>query len=140
MIFKEAVPWWRTRFEERLAQHPGGQITARIDGVEKFLSLEARDRVLDLACGDGRQTLELSRRGYRVLGIDSEKAPLAAALRTAREERLNVHFLRSDLRKLSYRCEFDAVVNLGSSIGYLPPDEFESRWLDGNSPTQDQAA
>ena len=29
---------------------------------------------------------------------------------------------------------------LHSSIGYLPPDEFESQWLAGNSPMQDQAA
>jgi transposase InsO family protein len=29
---------------------------------------------------------------------------------------------------------------LHSSIGYLPPNEFESRWLEGNSPMQDQAA
>lgn len=29
---------------------------------------------------------------------------------------------------------------LHSSIGYLPPNEFESRWLEGNFPMQDQAA
>ena len=29
---------------------------------------------------------------------------------------------------------------LHSSIGYLPPDEFESQWLQGNYPTKNQAA
>jgi transposase InsO family protein len=29
---------------------------------------------------------------------------------------------------------------LHSSIGYVPPDEFESRWFEGNSPRKNQAA
>jgi SAM-dependent methyltransferase len=107
------------------------KVQAQVDGVERYISLEPRSRVLDLSCGNGRQTLELARRGYRVLGIDSQEGPLAAARAAAREERLNVHFLHTDIRQISYRGEFDVVVNLQSAIGYLPNDRDHLRVLEG---------
>jgi len=119
------------RFEESLAQHPGPQVQAQVDGVERFISLEPRARILDLSCGDGRQTLELARRGYRVLGIDSHEEPLAEARHLARDERLNVHFIHTDTRNISYRGEFDAVLNLFASIGYLPNDRDHLKVLEG---------
>ncbi|MBI5239140.1 MAG: class I SAM-dependent methyltransferase [Elusimicrobia bacterium] len=104
---------------------------AQVDGVERYITLEPRARVLDLACGSGRQTLELARRGYRVLGVDSAEGPLAEARAAARQERLNAHFLHTDIRQISYRGEFDAVVNLHSSIGCLPNDRDHLRVLEG---------
>ena len=107
------------------------QAQAQVDGVERYISLEPRSRVLDLSCGAGRQTLELARRGYRVLGIDSDEGPLAAARAAAGQERLNIHFLHTDIRQISYRGEFDVVVNLHSSIGALPNDRDHLRVLEG---------
>jgi D-alanine-D-alanine ligase len=108
-----------------------GSVEAQVDGVERGIRLEPRARILDLACGDGRQTLELARRGYRVLGIDSREGPLAEARRAAREERLNVHFIHTDMRQISYRGEFDAVVNLCAPIGLFPNDRDHLRVLEG---------
>lgn len=34
------------------------------------LKLQGNERILDLACGYGRHSLELARRGYDVTGID----------------------------------------------------------------------
>jgi SAM-dependent methyltransferase len=107
------------------------QSAAQVDGVERYITLEPRARVLDLSCGGGRQTLELARRGYRVLGVDCDEGPLAEARAAARQERLNVHFLHTDIRQISYRNEFDAVVNLHSSIGCLPNDRDHLRVLEG---------
>jgi len=110
---------------------PAAQVQAQVDGVERYISLEPRSRVLDLSCGNGRQTLELARRGYRVLGIDSQEGALAAARAAAREERLNVHFLHTDIRQISYRGEFDVVVNLQCALGLLPNDRDQLRVLEG---------
>ena len=114
-----------------MTKKEGDRLQDRIDGVERFLSLEPRARVLDLACGEGRQTLELARRGYRVLGIDSLEAALTEARHAAREERLNAHFMKSDIRQLSYRSEFDAVVNLFSSFGFFPAERDDLKTLEG---------
>ncbi len=117
--------------EASLPLPSAAQISAQVDGVERYINLEPRSRVLDLACGSGRQTLELARRGYRVLGIDSQEGPLAAARAAAREERLNVHFLHTDIRQISYRGEFDVVVNLQTSLGCLLNDRDHLRVLEG---------
>lgn len=127
---KDAAFWWRTHIDDNPSSRPAYQIKAQIDGIESYLNLEPRARILDLACGSGRQTLELARRGYRVLGIDGAEEPLAAARAAARAERLNVHFLKSDIRQISYRSEFDAVVNLFASFGYFPHERDDLKVLE----------
>lgn len=125
---REIDRWWRSGAEGRPpAQH---SVREDVDGVMLFLSLEPRSRVLDLSCGSGRQTLELSRRGHRVLGIDSLDALHAEAQKAGRAEKLNVHFLKGDIRQLGYRAEFDAVVNLYSSFGSFPQERDDLRTLE----------
>lgn len=100
------------------------------DGVERFLNLEARSRVLDLGCGAGRRTLELARRGHRVLGVDPDEKALAAARLAAKSERLNVHFMKQDLGELSYRAEFDAIVCFDGAFGRGESDRDDLRALE----------
>ena len=79
---KEALSWWRMHLEDDPTRRPHAHVKAQIDGVERFLALEPRSRVLDLGCGAGRRTIELARRGHRVLGVDpDERALLASRLR-----------------------------------------------------------
>jgi SAM-dependent methyltransferase len=127
---KEAAFWWRSHFDDNPTYRPANQIKARIEGVERFLALEPRSRVLDLACGSGRQALELARRGHRVLGVDGAEEALSQARTAARGERLNVHFLKMDIRQIPYRAEFDAVVNLFSSFGYFASERDDLKALD----------
>lgn len=126
---KSAAHWWRTHFGDGPGAHPAALVEGQIDGVERFLSLEPRSRVLDLACGAGRQTLEIARRGHRVLGIDSSEGALAEARQAARAEKLNVHFLKADARNIPYRADFDAVTVLFGAFGYLPGERDDLKVL-----------
>lgn len=103
---------------------------AKVDGIERFLALEPRSRVLDVGCASGKGTLELARRGHRVLGIDPDERALAVARAAAKGERLNVHFMKTDPREISYRGDFDAVVCLDGAFGRLPSDRDDLRALD----------
>jgi SAM-dependent methyltransferase len=105
-------------------------VKAHVDGLERFLALEPRSRVLDLGCGSGRGTIELARRGHRVLGIDPDESALASGRAAAKGERLNVHFMKADPREISYRADFDAVVCLDGAFGRLPSDRDDLRALD----------
>lgn len=53
--------------------------TREIDFVLSLANLNPGGRVLDIGCGPGRHSLEMARRGYRVLGIDPAAAMIAAA-------------------------------------------------------------
>lgn len=123
--------WQRIHFKGNPASDPVSQLQAQIDGVEGFLKQEPRARILDLACGEGRQTLELARRGYRVLGLDAHEAPLVAARLAAKSEQLNAHFLKTDPRRINYQAEFDSVVSLFMSFGYFPSERDNLRVLEG---------
>lgn len=57
--------------------------------------VEGRD-VLDLACGHGRYTRELTRRGARAVGVDVSRRLIAAAEESEREQQLGLRYLLAD--------------------------------------------
>jgi SAM-dependent methyltransferase len=69
-------------------------------------------RVLDMACGHGRITRELARRGARVKGIDISKALLAKARESEESDPLGITYLHADVASSDALAgeTFDAVV------------------------------
>lgn len=96
---------------------PEVRIRQQVDGIERFLNLRFRARVLDLGCGGGAQTLELARRKYRVLGMDGSSRGLTSARHQARTEKLTAHFMVNDMRRIPYEGEFEAAINIRNPVG-----------------------
>jgi SAM-dependent methyltransferase len=72
-----------------------------------------RGRALDVGCGAGRVTLELQKRGFDAVGVDS--SPLAA--RAARLRGVDMVW-RTSLEKLGGRIgDFDSVILFGNNFG-----------------------
>ena len=95
-----------------------------VDFVVEALALEGGERVLDLACGYGRHSLELARRGYDVVGVDITPAYIADARAAAAGEGLDVTFLQGDVREVPFVDAFDVVLNMADgAIGYFPTEE-----------------
>lgn len=91
--------------------------------IEK-LGLKGGERILDLACGFGRHSLELARRGFDVTGIDITPDYIHYAAEQAEKKHLPARFICSDVRSADYENEFDAVLNMADgAIGYLENDE-----------------
>jgi SAM-dependent methyltransferase len=91
-----------------------------VDFLVSVLNLSGEERVLDLACGFGRHSLELARRGYSVTGVDITADYIADAQQVANQEGLTVTFNQSDVLKVSVQTEFDVVLNLADgAIGYF---------------------
>jgi len=102
-----------------------------VDFVVQALGLRGRERILDLACGFGRHSLELARRGFPVVGVDVTPEYVADARASARAEGLEVEFREADARDLEYRGEFDAVLSLADgAIGYFETEEENLRLFD----------
>ena len=90
----------------------------------KQLQLKGTEKILDLACGFGRHSLEFARRGYDVTGIDITPAYIDYANEQAKEESLNAKFFCQDIRTITFDKEFDVVLNMADgAIGYLEDDE-----------------
>lgn len=89
----------------------------------KEMGLRGNERILDLACGYGRHSLEFARRGYSVVGVDITKVYIDDAQAQAKKENLPAEFILSDIRDVSFENEFDVVINMADgAIGYLEDD------------------
>ena len=94
-----------------------------IDFLIKQLHLKGTEKILDLACGFGRHSLEFARRGYDVTGIDITPAYIDYANEQAKKENLNAKFICQDIRTITFDEEFDVVLNMADgAIGYLEDD------------------
>ena len=58
----------------------------QVDFLIKQLHLKGTEKILDLACGFGRHSLEFARRGYDVIGIDITPAYIDYANEQAKKE------------------------------------------------------
>jgi len=103
----------------------------QVDFILNLLELSGNERILDLACGYGRHSLELARRGFCVTGVDITKELIEDAKHTANAEALDADFLQCDIRDVSFVDEFDVVLNLADgAIGYLENDEENMKIFD----------
>ena len=67
-------------------------------------------KVLDIGCGTGRHCIELTQRGYSVIGIDLSASQLQKAKEKAELKNLHIDFFRYDARKLPFVSEFDVAI------------------------------
>ena len=83
---------------------------------------EADAIILDAGCGNGRHAIPLARAGYRVVAFDRSAPLLSAGRRLAAGARWPI-FMRGCYSSLPFRAgRFDAVLNLGTALGYLGDD------------------
>lgn len=104
------VDWYRTSFScdfRSLYWEAGGEEKAEL--ALAMLEPGKHERILDLACATGRRTLELSRRGFDVVGVDSRGELLEVAGGEAELEGLRPYFVEEDPRYLDFEQEFDLV-------------------------------
>jgi SAM-dependent methyltransferase len=121
--------WYAEAFDAASAEMAWTDRTGpEIDRVEKILQPRGGERILDMACGSGRHSLELRRRGFEVVGADISSDLIEIARRDAGGAGLDVDFVLADLRELDFEDEFDLVLNLNDgAIGYLESDEENRR-------------
>jgi len=82
------------------------------DFIEKEINYNKTARILDIGCGTGRHSIELTRRGYTVTGIDLSESMLERAKHKATEQNLIIDFQKHDARKLTFSNEYDLVIML----------------------------
>ena len=114
---------WREYYERTAGRPPRRTLLLALDGFGEGAGRAA----VDLGCGDGRDTVELLRRGWRVFAIDAEPA---AIQRLKRRDDLPAGLA---LRTLCVRFEDAAwpkvdLVNASFALPLCPPARFPKLW------------
>ena len=108
--------WYEALFENYGKKYDQESFTQGTLGECDFIETELKSdrslKILDVGCGTGRHTIELTKRGYDVTGIDLSAAQLARARKKAQDENLKINFQKQDARSLTFNGEFDAAIML----------------------------
>ena len=115
--------WFGEEYLELYSHRDASEAEAHVDFVERVFSGDGPRAVLDLACGAGRHTDALRRRGYRTLGLDLSITLLTRPPRLPR--------VAGDIRALPFAdATFDWVLNFFTSFGYFEAERENFRVLE----------
>lgn len=91
-----------------------------LDFIEGVLDIDKGSVILDLCCGEGRHSVGLRRRGYRVIGLDKSIILLNLARKRSRKLRL----VQADMRNIPLReSSCDAVICMFTSFGFFNEED-----------------
>jgi ubiquinone/menaquinone biosynthesis C-methylase UbiE len=97
----------------------------REEQFEFYTSLFDPDEceLLELACGTGIITIELARRGFKIVGIDNDEDMLAIAksklVASEEDTQKRVQFHCADMIDFTFNKQFGAIIIPTNSFGYL---------------------
>ena len=87
-----------------------------IDKLINHLQPPAHARMLDVACGKGRHSIQLAEKGFDVTGIDLSEDSIEGALQYQTD---TLHFYRHDMRLPFWINYYDYAFNFFTSFGYF---------------------
>jgi len=92
------------------------EAAAFIDRLLECLTPPATARILDVACGRGRHSVYLNKKGFDVIGIDLSGDSIKEALQYQNQR---LHFFVHDMRQSFWINYFDYAFNFFTSFGYF---------------------
>ncbi len=114
---------WNKRFESQdsyLGNRPSPFLA---DQISRIRRLTPGNKALDVACGEGRNSIFLAKNGYRVTGLDISEVGLAKAAARAGMEGVTVDFLRVDLDDYEIGERYDLILNFNFLLRKLIPQQ-----------------
>ena len=108
--------WYEELFENYGIKYDDENFTqgtfGECDFIEKEIEYNKETKILDIGCGTGRHSIELSKRGYDLVGIDLSESLLKRAKEKTIEQNLQIVFQKHDARNLPFLRQFDLVIML----------------------------
>lgn len=101
-----------------------------VDFIESEISHDKSLKILDIGCGTGRHSIELTLRGYQVTGFDLSASQLRKAREKAAQQGLTIEFFQADARDFDLHEAFDLAIMLcEGAFPLMETDEMNYRIL-----------
>jgi SAM-dependent methyltransferase len=99
-----------------------------VEGVIRLLKIKKGDKILDFPCGYGRHSIELAKKGFRVVAADINCKHLHVLTEMVSEQKKRhdmsgLIIENADMRKLQHGYGFNAVINMFYSFGFFETDQ-----------------
>jgi 2-polyprenyl-3-methyl-5-hydroxy-6-metoxy-1,4-benzoquinol methylase len=117
---------WNQRFESEesyLGRNPSPFLLRAIDTI---MQLSPGSRALDIACGEGRNSIFLALRGFSVEALDISDVGLEKAKLRAGHEGVEIDFQQVDLEEYGFTKQYDLIINFNFLLRDLIPIEVEA--------------
>ncbi|QEM67859.1 class I SAM-dependent methyltransferase [Geobacter sp. FeAm09] len=114
---------WNQRFEVEETYrgwNPSPFLEREIGRIQR---LAPGRRALDLACGQGRNSIFLARHGFRMTSLDISDVGIARGEEQARAVGVEIDFRRQDLEEWHLTGQYDLIVNINFLLRRLIPEE-----------------
>jgi len=93
------------------------QLSQDADFLISILNLKKKDKILDLACGHARHTIELKKRGFDVDGLDYSDHLLKKAENFAKHKQVQINFFKQDIHSINIKIKYDKIFLFFSEFG-----------------------
>ncbi|MFJ7859140.1 class I SAM-dependent DNA methyltransferase [Peribacillus sp. NPDC097206] len=85
--------------------------------------------IIDLACGTGRATIPLARKGYELIGVDVHKGMLDEAKRKSSDLNVHIKWIEQDARRLTLNVRSRLIFSVGNSFQHFLTNEDQDGFL-----------
>jgi len=99
------------------------QLQNDVDFLIGVLNLKKKDKILDLACGHGRHTIELKKKGFNIEGLDFSDYLLKTAKNRAKQEHLQIKFYKQNIHSINLKTKYDKIFLFFSEFGLFDPNK-----------------
>lgn len=124
---KDFQPHWSDYYKAVEGRPPRDTLLAALERFEAAPAIDHSRFAIDLGCGEGRDTIEILRRGWRVLGIDSNPEAIERLL--GREDLPNIEHLQTCVAKFEEAQWPEAdLVNASFCLPFCSPESFPQLW------------
>jgi cyclopropane fatty-acyl-phospholipid synthase-like methyltransferase len=114
---------------------PAGLTPVEVEFILREGLLQPGCKVLDLMCGYGRHSLELSRNGCIVTAVDNQEEYIKEIIEAVNADGLSVSAVRQDIVEYETDQVFDTIICMGNSFSFFDKEQTETiiqkigKWL-----------
>lgn len=112
---------WDERFKSEefvLGTNPSPYLAKNMEFIK---SMTPGKKALDIACGEGRNSIFLAKQGFTVTGLDISEAGLQKAGKWMERERLEIDFRSANLEEYEFSDTYDLIINFNFLLRDLIP-------------------
>jgi tellurite methyltransferase len=117
----ETLLKWDSRFRSEacvLGKNPSRYL---VDNMDFITSLVPGRRALDIACGEGRNSIYLAKQGFQVAGLDISETGLEKGRQWMEREGVCIDFRLANLEKFEFTEQYDLILNCNFLLRDLIP-------------------